>query len=381
MKKIFFIIAALAGGCSIQSVYVKDGTEQSLPAAGQDTVLYSLFLIGDAGEALPDGKEKVLTVLTDDASREPERSTIIFLGDNIYPAGLPAENHEDRKEMERRLDAQIDVARQSGARTIFVPGNHDWNKQRRDGLAAIRRQQKYLSDTGLESLLMLPADGMPGPSFVDIRDSIRIIFLDTQWWLHEYEKPLYAAARTEEQTKTLFLDSLSALLRSGRITIVAAHHPLESHGEHGGFFDWRDHFFPLRHAAPWLWIPLPGIGSMYPLSRLWGITQQDFSGSRYAELRFRLDSTLSLHPPLAYSAGHEHTLQILEPRSGYYHLVSGHGMSGHHAALTTGENTIFARRAPGYMRLDIFRNGGVRVSVVESGTGADGTEIFSIRIR
>jgi hypothetical protein len=381
MKKLFLLIAALFGGCSIHSVYVKEGTAHLLPAVSQDSVIHSLFLIGDAGEPLPDGQEKILTVLTDDASRNPDRSTIIFLGDNIYPAGLPVENHEDRKEMERRLDAQIDVARKSGARTVFVPGNHDWNAQRKDGLAAIRRQQKYLSSTGLESVQLLPSGGLPGPSFVDIRDSIRIIFLDTQWWLHEYEKPFYPAALTEEQTKTLFLDSVLTLLGSGRITIVAGHHPLESHGEHGGFFDWRDHLFPLRHVAPWLWIPLPGIGSLYPVSRMWGITQQDFSGSQYAELRRRLDSTLSLHPPLAYVSGHEHTLQILEPRSGYYHLVSGHGMSGHHAALTAGENTIFARRAPGFMRMDIFKSGGVIVRVVESGPAAGGTVIFSIRLR
>ncbi len=381
MKKIFIIIAVFLGGCSIHSVYVKDGTAQFIPAAPQDSVIHTLFLIGDAGEPLPDGQEKVLNVLANDASRDPGRSTIIFLGDNIYPAGLPDEGHDDRKEMERHLDAQIDVARKSGARTIFIPGNHDWNKQRKDGLAAILRQQKYLADAGSESIQMLPSGGLPGPSFIDLRDGIRIIFLDTQWWLHEFEKPIYSGARTVEQTKALFLDSLSSLLKTGRMTIVAAHHPLESHGEHGGFFDWRDHLFPMRHVASWLWLPLPGIGSAYPLSRMWGITQQDFSGSQYDELRRQLDSTLSLHPPMAYVSGHEHTLQILEPRSGYYHLISGYGMSGHLASLSTGENTIFARRAPGFMRMDIYRSGGVIVRVVEAGNDTDGTEIFSIRIR
>ena len=56
-------------------------------------------------------------------------------------------------------------------------------------------------------------------------------------------------------------------------------------------------------------------------------------------------------------------------------------MSGHLASLSTGENTIFARRAPGFMRMDIYRSGGVIVRVVEAGNDTDGTEIFSIRIR
>lgn len=381
MKTPILFIAAFLGGCSIQSIYVKDGLTQFARPAGQDSLVHTVFLIGDAGEPLPDGKEKVLTLLTADASHNADKGTIVFLGDNIYPSGLPDEFHEDRAEMERRLNAQIDVARTSGAATVFIPGNHDWNAQREDGRAAIIRQRQYLLETGLDNVQMLPAGGYPGPSFLDVHDSIRIIFIDTQWWLHEYDKPLYADSRTEEETKTLFLDSLSSLLDGGRSTIVTAHHPLESHGEHGGFFDWRDHIFPLRHAASWMWIPLPGIGSLYPLSRMWGITQQDFSGSRYAELRRRLDSTLSLHQPLAYVSGHEHTLQILEPRTGYYHLVSGYGMSGHRAALTAGENTMFARRAPGYMTMEFFRSGIVVVRVIEAGDETQGTEIFSIRIR
>src|SRR5436309_11924013 len=31
---------------------------------------------------------------------------------------------------------------------------------------------------------------------------------------------------------------------------------------HGGHFGWQDHIFPLRNIKPWLWIPLPLIGSV-----------------------------------------------------------------------------------------------------------------------
>jgi hypothetical protein len=381
MKIILFFSALFFNACSIRSVYLEDGIESHVRIARMDSVSHSIFLIGDAGDPMPDSTERILAVLTDAVMQRSRNSTVIFLGDNIYPAGLPKPDHSERSEMERRLDEQIAVGERSGVATYFVPGNHDWDRQGRDGMSAIRRQERFIAGKGLSHVQMHPVDALPGPSFIDVNDDIRIIFIDTQWWLHEYEKPLYRHTTTEEGTKKAFLDSLSQLLRTSRKTIVAGHHPLETYGEHGGFFDWRDHFFPLRHLSTYLWIPLPGIGSLYPLSRMWGITQQDFSGSKYGELRQRLDSVLSTHPPVAYASGHDHTLQILKPTNGYHYLVSGFGMKNHSSALTSGDRTIFARRAPGFMRLDFMINGRISVRVFEVSESSDGEEIFSTMLR
>jgi len=381
MKKILVLTSLFINACSIRSVYIAEEIGNRAPIGAVDSVSYSIFLIGDAGEPMPDGEERILTVLTDAVSRRSKNSTLIFLGDNIYPAGLPETDRSDRREMERRLSEQIAVGEQSGAPTYFVPGNHDWDRQGSDGMQAILRQAQFIAGKGLSNVRLLPADALPGPSYIDVNDNIRIIFIDTQWWLHEYEKPLYRNAASEDETKTQFLDSLSQLLTTQRTTLVAGHHPLETYGEHNGFFDWRDHLFPLRHLSKYVWIPLPGIGSLYPLSRMWGITQQDFSGSKYGELRHRLDSVLSIHRPIAYASGHEHSLQILKPANGFHYLVSGYGMKSHSSALRTGEGTLFARRAPGFMRLDFFADGRVCVRVFEVSENEDGTEIFSMMLR
>src|ERR1044072_4058924 len=82
----------------------------------------SLFLIGDAGK--PDsGGDPVLAELARQAQAAPRGSAILFLGDNLYPRGLPAPDAPERKEMECRLETQLDVARRSGLKTVFVPGN------------------------------------------------------------------------------------------------------------------------------------------------------------------------------------------------------------------------------------------------------------------
>jgi len=382
MKQVAFIFLAALCSCSLQSPFIRDTHRNNVPVMLADSIAHTLFLIGDAGESLPHGKEPTFQILLNHASQQPKVSTIIFLGDNIYPKGLPDSTHPERQEMERRLNEQIAIVEKSGAHSVFIPGNHDWEYQGSDGWKTLRRQEAFIAAKNLPTVTMLPKNGYPGPSVLDIGDSIRVIALDTQWWLHGYEKPLYDGDTDEEQTKRRFLDSLSVVLHTARKTIVVAHHPIESYGEHGGFFDWRDHLFPLRKLVGWLWFPLPGIGSLYPISRMMGISTQDFSNDRYAELRAKLDSVLSSSSPLIYAAGHEHALQVLKRAARYYYLVSGKGVQQHDEALTYGEHTIFAHRGAGFMRVDFSLSGEVRLGVIEAtGESDNGVEVFSMMLR
>ena len=72
--------------------------------------------------------KKAIVERTDSVERR-----LVFLGDNIYPSGLPPEGAEaeERSEAERRILAQIDVALETATPTIFVPGNHDWDYPQR----------------------------------------------------------------------------------------------------------------------------------------------------------------------------------------------------------------------------------------------------------
>jgi hypothetical protein len=366
-------------GCSIEGVYVAEGYRSFAPAVPADSIVHTVFLIGDAGEPVSEGFEPTFRALTDHASRRPNRSTIIFLGDNIYPRGLPERGASDRKEMERRLCEQIGIAEKSGADALFIPGNHDWEYQRENGFAAIRREEEFIRSLHLPNVRMLPRNGSPGPAVLDVNDRLRIIAIDTQWWLHQFEKPFYPNDSTAEMTKSRFLDSLGTSIRSSekRNVLVVAHHPLETHGEHGGFFEWSDHIFPLQKLVPWLWLPLPGIGSLYPVSRMLGISDQDLSGAGNMEMRRRLDSVFTEAPILAYVAGHEHALQVLSGKSKGLNIVSGKGIVKHTEALTTGWNTIAATRNTGFQRMDILLDGRIRLGMIDCSSGI-AEEVFSM---
>jgi hypothetical protein len=103
----------------------------SAPAPAAEEIETSLFLIGDAGHAdRPD--HPVLSALRDAASGSRGRSHLLVLGDTAYPDGLPERESSGRAAAELRLNTQVDAARASGSATIFIPGNHDWAKARRE---------------------------------------------------------------------------------------------------------------------------------------------------------------------------------------------------------------------------------------------------------
>jgi hypothetical protein len=347
------------------------------PAPPVGDVETRLYLIGDAGAPRPG--DPVLRALASQLAADPTRSIAVFLGDNIYPAGLPPEGAADRPEAERRLDAQIAVLTASGARGIFVPGNHDWAAWGPDGWDAVRRQGTRVAERGGPGVTLLPPDGCPGPAIQDVETHLRIVALDTQWWLHDYAKPRHpdssCAFDSEEEVETGLRSAVAGA--AGRKVVVVAHHPLASGGEHGGYFGWRDHIFPLRDKKSWLWIPLPGIGSAYPLARRRGITNQDLSGRLNVRMREAIERAFDRASPLVYAAGHEHNLQVIRGNSAAYLLVSGVGFFGHTSRTAHVPGALFSREASGYMRLDLGRDGRVRLAVVTVDAGSQTREAFS----
>ncbi len=350
-----------------------------VPLAASEEIEATLFLIGDTGDPVPGG-DPVLGALTREIGEHGPRSIVVFLGDNIYPSGMPDSTDPYRAEAERRLDAQLDVLRNTGARGFFIPGNHDWNRFSPGGWEAIRRQEMHIRRRGNPRAALLPGDGCPGPSVLDIGPRLRLIFLDTQWWLQLARKPLHPTSSCPTDSQGEVTDSLRAALQGSgaRHVFVFGHHPLVSGGPHGGYFEWTEHIFPLRYLASWLWIPLPIIGSTYPLSRKSGRWPQDLSDPDYTRMRAALEVALADHAPLVFASGHDHSLQVLGGRGAKYQLVSGAGYYGHTSPVTWRTGTLYAARASGFMRLDVLTSSRVRLEVVTVDAAGRATQGYSM---
>jgi hypothetical protein len=324
---------ALAAGC-----HHKVRIDELAPADIETT----LFLIGDAGEPDPRQVGPPLDSLTAQASVAPERTIIVFLGDNVYPNGIPAEGAAEWADARRRLDAQVKSI-PLGARGIFIPGNHDWANAQPFGLYSIRLQEQMISSLAQgRNVRLLPNNGCPGPTALDV-GRLHLVLLDTQWWLHSFivRDDKSACPASTIGTVTAALREQVQPQGEGRVTFVAAHHPLMTGGIHGGY-----------------------CGVTGPFRRFGGNAQDILSGANRA-MRDSLRSAFFGHPPLAYVAGHDHNLQVLRGgRNVDYLLVSGAGAASKtECAVRMRESYYVSQHRAGFMRVDIMKGKGVLLRV------------------
>jgi hypothetical protein len=217
---------------------------------------------------------------------------------------------------------------------------------------------------------------------VDVGTRLRLVLLDTQWWLHSGPKPKDPTSKCSADSEEEIVDSLRSDLAgaAGRLVVVVAHHLLVSGGQHGGYFNWRDHIFPLRGAVSWLWLPLPLIGSLYPTARQEGISSQDVPSRAYQRMIKAFTRAFAGSPPALYAAGHDHNLQVIRGGPAKLLLVSGAGIYGHTSEVSRIRGTLFARDASGYARLDIPRSGPARLAIIQVDQSGNGHEAFSAEV-
>jgi predicted phosphodiesterase len=319
--------------------------------AQDDSLQARLVLIGDAGD-LKNGKHPVI-----DAVREtikPDRNTtILYLGDNLYTTGLPDE-HASFYDIRRSvLDTQIAIANGTDAKVYFVPGNHDWDRGHKDGWQAIVRQQQYIDQKGGKNVKFYPGGGCGGPVEIQLSHDAVLVIFDSQWWIHPYDKP-GVESDCPYKTKPEILNQLEDILlkNSKKLVILACHHPFKSYGIHGGYFTIKQHIFPLTDIKPNLYVPLPLIGSVYPVTRGVFGTPQDLSHPAYQNMIHDVQKVVKSHPNVVFVSGHEHNLQYIRD-SNYSYIISGSGTK--HTRVSPNENLLFSSDLNGFAVLNISK--------------------------
>jgi calcineurin-like phosphoesterase family protein len=307
----------------------------------EDDPSYRLILIGDGGAPRP--QDRTLALLGVWADARPRHTTVLFLGDNVYPAGL---RETDRAHGEAILRQQIEATRSP---KLFIPGNHDWGFSARSvGVAGtLRNEERFVEAHAAEGADFEPKDGCPGPVAQtlsppgkELAGGLTVLVVDFYWWLlPEALRPHCAGI----DDTAAFVDRLDHELaaHAGENVIVAAHHPLRSGGPHGGLTRgfWID-------VGANLYYRLHG-----PLQDLWEPT--------YAQMIRVVSAALTKHPPVAFVAGHDHSLQVLDGRDvARLLIVSGAGSAPMITGVTSIDGTLFAHSHPGFVVLDFFATAG-----------------------
>ena len=360
MKKVKLLAAVftilLAFSCASLEPKIRDGESTSdFEYPKNKEIEKSFYLLGDGGYSPPGGSSLGLLAFKSflDSVKKTENYTI-FLGDNIYPDGMPAKGSSEREAAEYRLDAQLDAIENYKGKVVFIPGNHDWYNEKLDGL---ERQKDYLTEKFKDLLLWSPEIGC-GLESIEISENIQLIVIDSQWYLEDWDKnPKINDNCSQIKTReAMFLELESEIEKNQNKTVVMAlHHPVYTNGVHGGQYTLDRHIYPSQKK-----IPLPILGSLATLIRTTGgVSIQDAQNNRYKSLSNRLSTIAQGSERLIFVSGHEHSLQYIEHDS-VHQIVSGSGSKASYATLSN--DGVFAYPGQGFAVLDIFKDGSSWVS-------------------
>jgi hypothetical protein len=336
------IMMICIGCASHKTHYVENYQSEQPNQAGPD---YSILFFGGADKT-PDNIAPAILALNEQL-KTIDKGSLILLGNNGAKRGLTDSTHNKiRQKTETVIRRKIDMLSSFGGDIYMLPGNHDWDDGGKQGYERILLLEEYVEDVlGLDQDVVVPSGACPGPYEVHVRDDLVLLFLNTQWWLHEWNKPGPGGGCDMEDDFDFIVKLDDAIQRNiNKKIIIAGHHPLFSNGPHGGYFPAYTHFLP------------PVLGSLYAWYRKHVGGLQDLADIKYKTMSKGIISILQQHPNLVYLSGHERSLQ--------YHLVSKQhyvvsGAIAQASAVVKGNNARFASGRPGFGKLNFYDNGDV----------------------
>lgn len=233
MYKHFALIASvlLLSACATSKTKYK--FDKGSKATADKEVVHTFYLIGDAGLSPMNDMNKALKIFKKRLDVADENSTALFLGDNIYPAGLPdpKDSTEAYIKAKNDLDAQIKTLENFKGKPIFIPGNHDWYTE---GLVGLEREQKYIQKALDSKEVFFPEDGCPIKT-IEVNEQVAIIAIDTEWYLTNWDHRPDMNDKCDIKSRDKFWLELEDEIKGNRqkTTIIALHHPCSLTGHTG----------------------------------------------------------------------------------------------------------------------------------------------------
>ncbi len=346
--------------------------ETNMPAPGL-ALEHSVFLVGDAGE-LVDGKPSpALALLGEKLRQAGKNSSVVYLGDNIYPNGMAPKDGPDRAADEARLQAQLDILKGYEGRPFFIAGNHDWYEYGIDGL---EREKRFIENYLDRKDVLLPKPGCGDPVEIGLSDNLALVLIESQWYLENWDGHSEVNDGCEVKSREVFREYVEEAIKGNRNrnVVIAIHHPPYTYGPHGGNFTLKQHLFPLTDLNDNLWIPLPILGSIVQFLRGSVGHPQDASHPRYRELAGIVINAARKNGNFFIASGHEHNLQYIEQDEQFF-IVSGAGSKDSPTRLGRGAEFTYGHR--GFAQLDFYEDGSAWIQYwIPEGDGAQGRVVY-----
>ncbi|GET29404.1 hypothetical protein SD074_16060 [Prolixibacter sp. SD074] len=293
-------------------------------------------MIGNTGKfnaTVPEYKRLPESVL----NYNKNQKGILLLGNNQFPnlSDLLTENSKNKT-----IGSQLDTLNKFVGPICLVPGWADWSYGTPTGKKMVKWEYKTYREYLNNKEIHMPDWGCPGPVEVHINDSLTILLLDTQWWLHPFDTRMGKCDL--DDTPNAWSNLRDALRRNqGKQVVVAGYHPIISFGEYGGYFPLAKRIFAF---------PI----TLY--RKLLG-TRVDLSHPDYKAFRKKLESIFDEFPNVIYASSHERNFQYIKRRNVHY-IIGGSLVGGKYIKEKSLE---CGSRKAGYTRLDFHQDGRVEL--------------------
>ncbi|ETN96480.1 metallophosphoesterase [Zhouia amylolytica] len=349
----FLIVLALLILSSCATYKINAEKDSNNHVDHYDEIAHTFYLIGDAGYPKNGKAPEALLAMTERFASASKEDFLIFLGDNIYPDGLPGDDNPERDQAELALKLQTDAAKKFPGSVYFIPGNHDWYS----GVKGLKRQEKYVEDAlGKDSFL--PENGCPIEK-VNIDDKTVLLIVDSHWYITNWDRHPTINDECEIKTRDHFLDEFTSEIKKarGKTTLVAIHHPMYSNGPHGGSYSFNDHLKPI-----------PILGTLKNVLRTTtGVVNADMSNRFYNDLRKKLITAAQHNENVIFLSGHEHSLQYIASDN-LKQVVSGSGSKS--TPVRKRNNQDFGYPAHGYAMMTMYKNGSIDLRFIDGSTNS-----------
>lgn len=366
ISKIYHVIilcflATLLHSCA--SYQAQKGAQVSESISFKETenkLSHQFILVGDAGNADEPRAIANLDFISKKIEDADKNTTVLFLGDNIYPKGLPEVGSKNRAEAEIKINNQLKMVENFKGNTVFIPGNHDWYS----GLQGLIDQKEYIATALNNKKAFLPRK-YEAIDKLEINDDITLIVVDSEWFLQDWNKHADINEASEIKTREDFFEEFRSLVNKNqnKLTLVVIHHPIFSGGPHGGYFSLRSHLFPYKN------IPLPVLGTIGNyLRKTTGASPADEQFKLYQDLTKRIKTIVSGQDQVIFVSGHDHNLQYIE-QDGIKQIISG--SASKKEEIRAIQPVSFAIGEIGYGILNVYEN---KDAVVSFYTTKDGVE-------
>lgn len=307
---------------------------------------FKIFLVGDAGNADEIQSQHTLNFLKNKLDSADQNSMLIFLGDNIYPLGMPKEGDKDYALARQKMENQLVITKNFKGKTLVIPGNHDWYH----GLEGLKAQEEFVKNYLNDKKSFLPKNACPIDD-ISLTKDVKLIVIDSEWALVNWDRYPGINKNCTIKTREDFFDEFKDLITKNqdKRVIVALHHPVISTGTHAGYNSAKSHLFPLRST-----IPAPGVATALNLLRnTSGASIEDINNQHYADLANRLKSIVQDKDNVIFVSGHDHNLQYHVERN-IRQIVSGAGSKTDPATIA--EKTDFSYGGSGFAVLNIRKD-------------------------